>query len=153
MRQSIQKDYQYGEFIGTAKPNETRVLRHPSVGDKPLPYIYEEGIDTLWKVFENSVKKYPNNRMLGTRKKINDKEFGDYEFKTYKEIHSEVIDFATGVSLLGLCPEVKSNANIQFKFMGIYSRNREEWMITDIASHMNSISLVTLKNRTEKKVL
>ena len=75
MGQSIQKDYQYGEFIGTAKPNETRVLRHPSVGDKPLPYIYEEGIDTLWKVFENSVKKYPNNRMLGTRKKINDKEF------------------------------------------------------------------------------
>ena len=46
--------------------------------------------------------------MLGTRKKINDKEFGDYEFKTYKEIHSEVIDFATGVSLLGLCPEMKS---------------------------------------------
>ena len=86
-------------------------------------------------------------------KKINDKEFGDYEFKTYKKIHSEVIDFATGVSLLGLCPEMKSNANIQFKFMGIYSRNREEWMITDIASHMNSISLVTLKNRTEKKVL
>ena len=153
MGQSIQTDYQYGEFIGRAKPNETRVLRHPSVGDKPLHYIYEEGIDTLWKVFENSVKKYPNNRMLGTRKKINDKEFGDYEFKTYKEIHSEVIDFATGVSLLGLCPEMKSNANIQFKFMGIYSRNREEWMITDIASHMNSISLVTLKNRTEKKVL
>ena len=56
MGQSIQKDYQYGEFIGTAKPNETRVLRHPSVGDKPLPYIYEDGIDTLWEQREEISK-------------------------------------------------------------------------------------------------
>ena len=134
---------QYGEFIGEAKENETKVLRHPEFVNKPLPETYEERMDTLWKVFENSVKKYPNNRMLGTRKKINKNEYGEYEYKTYKEIHTEVIEFATGVSLLGLCPEVETRASGKFKFMGIYSRNREEWMVTDIASHMNSISLVT----------
>ena len=75
---------QYGEFIGEAKENETKVLRHPEFVNKPLPETYEEGMDTLWKVFENSVKKYPNNRMLGTRKKINKNEYGEYEYKTYK---------------------------------------------------------------------
>ena len=133
----------YGVFIGEAKPGETQILRHPEVGTKPLPEIYEKGIDTLWKVFENSVKLYSNRTMLGMRKRLDKDKYGEYEFKTYKEVHQEVIDFATGVSLLGLCPEVNSKMNEKHKFMGIYSRNREEWMITDIASHMNSISLVT----------
>ena len=28
---------QYGEFIGEAKENETKVLRHPEFVNKPLP--------------------------------------------------------------------------------------------------------------------
>ena len=55
MGQSIQKDYQYGEFIGTAKPNETRVLRHPSVGDKPLPYIWYS-LESFWEQREEISK-------------------------------------------------------------------------------------------------
>ena len=135
--------HQYGVFIGDEVPGETRVLRDRNVRENPLPKTIEDGIDTLWKVFENSVKKYPNNRMMGNRERKSKDVYGEYHYKTYKEIHQEVIEFSTGLVLNDLVPEVTTKSGQKFKFLGIYSRNREEWMVADIASHMNSVSIVT----------
>ena len=54
MGQSIQKDYQYGEFIGTAKPNETRVLRHPSFGDKLFLIFMKKELILFGKVLRTA---------------------------------------------------------------------------------------------------
>ena len=134
-----------GVFIGEKKEGETQIIRNPTYAHiEPLPSTIEEGLDTLYKIFERTVKKYPNKSGLGNRERLSKDKYGEYKFKTYKEIETEVIEYATGISLLNLCPEVKCKSGDTFKFLGIYSRNREEWMISDIASHMNSVSIVTL---------
>lgn len=138
------KEIKYNVFIGEEKQGETRILRFHTLGDKPLPTKIEEGIGTMWDAFQSSVKRYPDSLMMGQRKKLGKDQYGEFEFKTYKQVYSEVILFATGVELLNLCPIIQSKSNGELRFMGIYSRNRQEWMITDIASHMNSVSLVTL---------
>ena len=144
MGQSSFTPIQCGVFIGEKKKGETQIIRHPSAKEGELPSTIEEGLDTLYKIFERSVKLYPNKSGLGNREKISKNEYGEYKYKTYKEIENEVILYATGISLLNLCPEVTCKSGDKFKFLGIYSKNREEWMISDIASHMNSVSIVTL---------
>ena len=143
MGQEYFKPIKYNVLIGEKKPGETQIIRSVLVGDKQLPGTIDEGIDTLWKVFERSVRLFPNNNCIGTREKLSKDTYGKYTFKTYSEINEEVINYATGIVLYGLCPEVETKSKQKFKFYGIYSRNREEWMVSDIASHMNSISLVT----------
>lgn len=43
------------------------------------------GVTTLYELFENSVKKYPNNKCLGWRP-IQDGKAQPYTFHTYKEV-------------------------------------------------------------------
>ncbi|MCQ2820170.1 MAG: AMP-binding protein [archaeon] len=146
MGQINPKKFEYGVFLGNKIDGQTQVLRHPKTGvnklwDEPIP-----GVDTMYKVFLNSVKLYPNKKMFGMRECINKAKdlYGEYYYKTYKEVQQEVIKFAKGVSLLNLCPEIKTKENGILKFLGIYSRNREEWLISDIASHMNSVVIVPI---------
>jgi len=42
---------------------------------------------------------------------------------------------------LGLVPEIEGDKR-KFKFMGIYSKNREEWVMTDVAGIMNTVVTV-----------
>ena len=91
MGQSIQKDFQYGEFIGTAKPNETRVLRHPSVGDKPLPFIDEEGIDIIKENSMISTKYHGRTLLCGLhdlhmKKMMKQKQIFQYMDETSDEL-------------------------------------------------------------------
>ena len=43
----------------------------------------------------------------------------------------------------GLCPREKFDDG-EFRFVGIYSKNREEWVISDFGSMMTAITSVTL---------
>lgn len=49
--------------------------------------------------------------------------------------------FARGLVSLGLCPE-KNIENGDWKFLGIVSRNREEWMIAQLACNRANITIV-----------
>jgi len=39
---------------------------------------------------------------------------------------------------LGLTPEIEGDGQM-WKFMGIYSKNREEWVLTDFSNIKNSV--------------
>ena len=41
-------------------------------------------------------------------------------------------DLAQGMRVLNLLPEIENEG--KWKFMGIYSKNREEWIVTELAS-------------------
>ena len=44
-----------------------------------------------------------------------------------------------------MCPEIESDVKGEkYKFFWIYSKNREEWIITDLAYQKNSITVVTV---------
>lgn len=134
----------YNIFIGDEKQGQTKIIRNAALGGGPLQQYPKEGVKTMLDVFNRSVLQYSANKFLGTRYKINDNDYGEYQWKTFSEINEMVVNFINGIETLGLCPEIKTKENGNLKFLGIYSKNREEWIISDYACHMNSITVITL---------
>ncbi len=94
--------------------------------------------------FNNNLKRFPEKRFLGTRQHIKGGKFGDhYNWKNYKEINDIIIQLIYGIETLNLCPEIIYKDE-KFKFLGIYSKNREEWLTSYLACQLNSIIVVTL---------
>lgn len=48
----------------------------------------KKGCYTWLDYFEKIVQERPNDTFLGTRVKLNDKEFGEYEWMTYKQLET-----------------------------------------------------------------
>lgn len=67
-----------------------------------------------------------------TKCRINLQEVGYFSFKSYQKL---------GLYHLGLCPDLKVEG-IDYKFLGIISKNREEWAIADLACLRSSITIV-----------
>lgn len=146
MGQSTSSLVQYGVFIGEEKPGETRVLRHKDIGDGPLREVNSFKAQTVWDCFEKVVKSpKAKSNLFAYRPKLQNNKLADkYIWKTYEEVYNESLLFARGVDKMGLCPKVTTEYDGEFKFLGIYSRNRVEWMIADLGSHANSVTVVTI---------
>ena len=54
-------------------------------------------------------------------------------WKTWDQVDKIARNLAQGIRVLNLMPEIENEEGI-WKFMGIYSKNREEWIITELAS-------------------
>ena len=137
--------FQYGIFTKEeAKKGETRILRSPFNINKPLPTSTKKNLNTLIDAFEYNLKNTPDKKFIGTRPHIkNDKFDNYYKWKTYKEANELIHQFIFGIEKFNLCPEIKYE-NEKHKFLGIYSKNREEWVISYLGCQLNSIIVVTL---------
>ena len=69
--------------------------------------------------------------------------YGKYIFKTYNEIKIEAELLGRGLLELGLCG-LEMHEGEEFRFLGLYSKNREEWLTADIASWHISATTVPL---------
>ena len=88
-----------------------------------LPF---EGVDTLYKAIKRNVSRIPNNDIMGT---LN----GDhYEWMTFKDMATVSEMLSHGIMALGLAPEVEAEGK-KWRFMGVQSKNRKEWILTNIA--------------------
>lgn len=76
--------------------------------------------DNLVDIFENSVSKYPNNRLFGEKDSA-----GVYQWVTYGQIAVRVNNLRAGLSAIG----VKAGDTV-----GIISHNRKEWFIGEQAA-------------------
>jgi len=84
-----------------------------------------------------SFARNPSNPCLGVRRP--GEQLGPYEWKTYQEVKDLATWFGSG--LTDLCPKQSVNGDT-FQFMGINSKNREEWLILDIACVFFNITIV-----------
>lgn len=160
--QSVGGRVNYAEFIGPEIKGETRILRHPQIKDSQLPTEPEEGVNTLWKAMEFAVKNNPERNFLGTRyitkseklekPKKNETDpiqyeikntFSEYRWETYSEIFELMKCFARGLISLELCPEITSVHDGMFRFLGIWGKNKREWVIADGAAQAIGASVVT----------
>ena len=82
-------------------------------------HIFEKP-DNLVELIENSVEKYPDNKMFGTKN-----EDGEYEWITYREIGKRIDNLRGGLSQAGI---EKGDT------VGIIASNRKEWAITAFAT-------------------
>ncbi|RYP90751.1 hypothetical protein DL770_003146 [Monosporascus sp. CRB-9-2] len=127
---------------GTEREGRSPIYRHWRYTDKPLLETYDPSIRTFYDTWEDTVKRFPNNRCLGARpwnpatKSWEEK----YVWQTYAEVNKRSKDLGSGIfeihRRIGVPP---GNYGV-----GIWSQNRPEWHITDLALTSQSLFSVSL---------
>lgn len=112
---------------GTEREGRSPIYRHWRFHDKPLLDTFTPEIRTFYELFQDSVKRYPNNKCLGTRPWIPETQSWEngYVWQTYAEVAARSKNFGSGIYELhrriGIPP---GNHGV-----GIWSQNRAEWQI------------------------
>ena len=84
---------------------------------------------------DRNLKRIPDKPWLGTR-------VGDhYEWVTWREAMDLSQNLSYGIMALGLCPEIEAEGK-NWRFMGIQSKNRKEWVLTHAADIHQNITTV-----------
>ena len=141
--------FQYGVFTTPFKCGETPIIRRPDSKNELTKKNYIN-CHTQIGCIEYYKNLRPNSNFLGTREYFPEKkEYGKYIWKSWSKVYDLSTLFLYGITKLNLCPEIKVDDELlgmdtKMRFMGIYSRNREEWIIGSIGCQMDSITIVTL---------
>ena len=141
--------FQYGVFITDKKEGETPILRRP---DSVKALANKNIIDryTQLECVEYYINLRPNSKFLGTREYLpKEKKYGEYTWKSWSEVYDLSKLFLYGITKFNLCPEILVKDELlggekNMRFMGIYSKNREEWIVGSFGCQMDSIIIVPL---------
>lgn len=88
-------------------------------------------MNTIWDAFKQTALRQPNHDFVGSRDPS--QEGSPYVWKTWNQVETIVNYLAAGFVHLNLMPEVEEEGQM-WRFMGIYAKNREEWIFTDLAA-------------------
>ena len=141
--------FQYGVFTTEKKPGETPILRRPDTLNA-LVKTNKINRNTQVDCVEYYKNLRPNSDFLGTRQyDSKNKKYTKYIWKSWSQIYDLSKLFLYGITKLDLCQEIKVNDESLggekiMRFMGIYARNREEWIVGSLGCQMDSITIVTL---------
>ena len=146
MGASLLKNITYGEYISEPKENETGILRNPNYAKKELLETMHLDCETVWDSFEINLKKNRHKfNFLGYRKKVKRDEYEKkFTWITYEEANELILNFSRGLNVLNLCPEINFENESPFRFLGIYSRNKKEWLLSYLGAMRDSITIVTI---------
>ena len=127
------------------KEGETGILRNPET-EKGLHEVMHLGCKTMWDAFEINLKNgRGKNEFLGYRKRISKDELEKkYTWYTYDEANEIMLNFSRGLNVLNLCPEQTFEGEGTYRFLGIYSRNKPEWVFSYLGAIRDSITIVTI---------
>lgn len=127
-----QSDTQYARFIkGTEETGFSPHLVSFHNEDPNVLQASPPGVDTLVDAFHASVNKRPTRDFLGWRDKT--QEGQPYVWKTWRECRDYVDNLARGIEAFGMMEDILAEGKT-WNFMGIYGKNRPEWVLTDLAS-------------------
>ena len=100
-------------------------------------------VKTSYENFQNSRRKFPQKPFLGHRPIANGTA-GPYVWSTYEEVGKRADNFGSGLVRLGLCPPLKDEEVRNRGMLGIYSKNRPEWVIGEQGCFTQSIVTVPM---------
>ncbi|KAI3380145.1 hypothetical protein SNEBB_007325 [Seison nebaliae] len=142
-------------------PSDEQPFMSKSMDDRAGPYRNIKSIDeltttpaapasTVAEMWQQSVKRYPQLRCLGTReilkiyqeeqndnKKFTKYKMGKYKWLTYEQVHRRVLNFSRGIKHPKLSVEDKDK-------IIFFMESREEWMIGSQACFQTSIIISSL---------
>lgn len=122
-----------GSPYGVPVPNSettgrSAIYRHWRYRDQPLLETLDPEIQTLHDLFEDTVRRFPNNRCLGTRNWVPASRTWEekYDWSTYAQVAERRKNFGAGIV------EVHKAINHPAdKYpVGLWSQNRPEWQVT-----------------------
>ena len=96
----------------------------------------DESIKTHYDLFQNAIKKFPNNNFLGDRK---NSENGEFVWKSYEEVGK--LAEKLGSALIDQLGVEKGNVNCR---IGIYAGNCWEWTVNGLAANTYSYVMVPM---------
>lgn len=94
-----------------------------------------EGVDTLLKAFRRTANRIPDHPMLGTRAG------SKFTWQSWKQVEERAKHISYGMVALNLAPEIAAE-DTTYRFIGIQSKNRAEWVIAHLANMHQSITTV-----------
>ena len=146
MGNTLLRDITYGEFCGPKVEGETQVVRNPATANGELRQTMHLGINTMWDAFDHNLKVGRNKKpFIGYRKRIGENEFeNQYTWVTYEEGEKKILNFCRGLNVMNLCPEIQIEDEDTFRLLGIYSKNRPEWLYAYFGAVRDSITIVTV---------
>ena len=67
-----------------------------------------------------------------------------YTWITCQEANELILNFSRGLNVLNLCPTLNFEDDNSYRFLGIYSRNKKEWLLSYLGALPDSITIVTI---------
>ncbi|KAL8426238.1 hypothetical protein Efla_005469 [Eimeria flavescens] len=149
---SAAKDVQYSVVLpgSEATAERTAIRRHYSCVDRITDNFASNPVKNVWELFQRGVGKSAEGPCLGTREKLADGKRGEYVWKTYREACVERLALEAGSGLLNadLVPLRKFDTCLGkvlgLRCIGIFAKNREEWIITEHACNAYGFTVVPL---------
>lgn len=97
------------------------------------------------EVFLESVQKYGDNPLLGTRNAIT----GQYHWKTYKQCFNISQNVGRSIQRYSLTSKSEEFLDIyqntvRMDMLGVFSKNREEWLLLEYSDFLFNFTLVQL---------
>jgi len=126
----------YGNRLAAERDNESEMMAHDS-----LP-VLEYNNETLADSFQSCVQAHGDRNFLGTRTYLEDGKRGEYVWKTYSQINEAATALANGMINEDLAPVVQEEFPI--RFVGVHSKNREEYVTLIQSCIMSSVTTVPL---------
>ncbi|CCX31992.1 hypothetical protein FPQ18DRAFT_321625 [Pyronema domesticum] len=123
------------------KPGYSAVYRNHLVGTGELIKTIDPSVTTMFEAFEGSCRKYPNNKCLGWRDQDKIKKtWGPYQWIDYKTVQERRTNLGMGLRYL----HQKAGITQQKVPVGIWSQNRVEWQLADLACMSQSMFSVSI---------
>ncbi|KAJ1814267.1 medium-chain fatty acid-CoA ligase faa2 [Coemansia sp. RSA 2598] len=119
---------------GSARPGYSAILRHPDYPDGRIADEYGN-VHTLYDVLQRAISLYPSAPFLGARPYNASKQvFGDFHWKTTSEMGEIVELLGQGLDAVfeKHVGRGTGDGSVQMP-LGIYSRNRPEWVVTEFS--------------------
>ena len=123
----------------TQKVGETEVYRHPQVKDLVKYPKNDSSLDSIQAILLNSAKTFAQKNCLGTR---NSQKL--YQWKTYDQCVKLATRLGSGILKHNLAPSVKEYKDLDLKFVAIFSKNCEEYVILDMACALYGVVSVPI---------
>ena len=146
MGATLLKNITYSTLCGEPKTGESSILRNPFVANGELRQKMHLGCETMWDSFEINFKLgRQKNNFIGYRKKTDkDNLENKFTWMNYEEANEKLLNFSRGLSVMNLCPPIQLENEDPMRFLGIYSRNKPEWLLSYLGAIRNSITIVTI---------
>ncbi|KAK3386951.1 hypothetical protein B0H63DRAFT_468717 [Podospora didyma] len=126
----------------TERPNRTAIYRHWRFQNGPLLETFDPSLQTFHDLFEDSVRRVPNQKCLGWRpwNPVTKTWEPKYVWISYKEVAERRKNFGAGLVELQ-----KQNGVTETKYgVGLWAQNRPEWQITELALLSQSLFPISL---------
>jgi long-chain acyl-CoA synthetase len=125
----------------TEPKGETPIYRNPSWTEALLTgfRFRWEDVRNLQQLYLRAFEEFADDNMTGTRINNLDGTSGGYSYKTYGQTLEICRKVGSAIFNLDLAPIYKEGG-IDYRFVALYAKNREEWIQTDIACALYGIT-------------